>query len=304
MKLSTATILAVFLSALTVYASPTAIDAARNDTLHKRAITQDQYDDLVRYWKYATGAALDSCPSPLGNTLVQQISEPITDTQAYIARDDTRKEILIAFRGTTSNQDALTDFSIPLVPFFSPGVKAPIDAFVHLGFLTSWNAIAGGAIATFKNELIAHPGYNIVSIGHSLGGALASVAGIALQQNFPDSHVRLFTYGQPRVGNKQFANFVNDNVGTGNLYRSVHTDDGVPTVIPRWLGYHHHGTEYWQYQDPFSLDVVKQCDPSGEDVTCSDSIPTKGLTEAHGLYYGILSDDTFCHSATDPDTKS
>lgn len=31
-------------------------------------------------------------------------------------------------------------------------------------------------------EINAYPGYNIVTTGHSLGGALASLAGITIQQ--------------------------------------------------------------------------------------------------------------------------
>jgi predicted lipase len=37
-------------------------------------------------------------------------------------------------------------------------------------------------------ELQAHPEYSIVTAGHSLGGALASLAAISLKSNFPNRY--------------------------------------------------------------------------------------------------------------------
>jgi hypothetical protein len=83
------------------------------------------------------------CARPNGNTLVSTINNAATDTQGFIARDDTRKEIIVALRGrsaesahlascmvhpifgSTSLQDFVTDAGIALVPFLSPGVSAP-----------------------------------------------------------------------------------------------------------------------------------------------------------------------------------
>jgi hypothetical protein len=83
------------------------------------------------------------CARPNGNTLVSTIDNAATDTQGFIARDDTRKEIVVALRGrsaesahlascmvhlifgSTSLQDFVTDAGIALVPFLSPGVSAP-----------------------------------------------------------------------------------------------------------------------------------------------------------------------------------
>ncbi|GAB4822203.1 hypothetical protein N2152v2_009249 [Parachlorella kessleri] len=41
--------------------------------------------------------------------------------------------------------------------------------------------------------------------GHSLGGAMASLAAVELQQRWPSSSLQVYTYGQPRVGNRAFA---------------------------------------------------------------------------------------------------
>jgi hypothetical protein len=73
----------------------------------------------------------------------------------------------------------------------------------------------------------------------------------------------------------------------------------VPTMIPKSLGYHHHGNiypisparsrrsnfspgiEYWQNPDPPSQETTHQCSADGEDPSCSASVPSKGITPAH-----------------------
>ena len=45
--------------------------------------------------------------------------------------------------------------------------------------------------------------------GHSLGGALATVATAHLAVNIPSISLRTITYGAPRVGNQAFIDFVN-----------------------------------------------------------------------------------------------
>ena len=43
-------------------------------------------------------------------------------------------------------------------------------------------------LATVKEQLLFHKGYTLVSSGHSLGGALAVLAGISLSENFDDRY--------------------------------------------------------------------------------------------------------------------
>ena len=40
------------------------------------------------------------------------------------------------------------------------------------------------------------------------------------------SPLRLYTYGQPRTGHPNYALLLNREVGSRNIYRSVHTWDG------------------------------------------------------------------------------
>ncbi|KAF8059839.1 alpha/beta-hydrolase [Lyophyllum atratum] len=252
--------------------------------LEKRTISSAVYDDLVFYFKYAASTHFNICPRPNGNTFILRLDDKPTDTQGFIARDDTRKEIVLSLRAATSIQDFIIDADIRLTKISSPGVSAPAGVAVHSGFLRAWNSIAAIVISTVRQELASHPGYTIVTTGHSLGGALSSLAGITLKQNFPNVPIRMYTYGQPRTGNSAYATWVNQQFGPGKHFRAVHTTDPVPHIPPRFgLGdYAHHGVEYWTYFDSFKTSLF--------------NIPLifTVVTPAHLTYFNIPAAFPFC----------
>jgi predicted lipase len=124
----------------------------------------------------------------------------MTNTQGYVARDDNKRELIVALRGSASLQDAILDMQILLVPLLFPGVTLPKRVLVHSGFLVAWDSVALEVIALLKQQLARHHGYTIVTTGHSLGGALAAIASVCLQQICKSSSVKLYSYGAPRAG--------------------------------------------------------------------------------------------------------
>ena len=53
----------------------------------------------------------------------------------------------------------------------------------------------------------------ISQIGHSLGGALAELDSVFMSLNLPSNiHIKVVTYGKPRVGNPEWAALVNSKV--------------------------------------------------------------------------------------------
>ncbi|KAF4597213.1 hypothetical protein EYR40_007665 [Pleurotus pulmonarius] len=155
-------------------------------------ISSGLYDNLVHYFKYASCAYVPVCPRPNGRHLVLPVrfTNPVTDVQGYVARDNERKELIVALRGSLSLTDFLMDGSLVLVPFISPGIKTtPDDIRVHSGFLTCWNSIAYEVIEIIKHELESYPEFSIMVTGHSLGGALSDLAAVTLKAQFPDAYV-------------------------------------------------------------------------------------------------------------------
>ncbi|KIJ55296.1 hypothetical protein M422DRAFT_41300 [Sphaerobolus stellatus SS14] len=252
---------------------------------------QSVYDNLVYYFKYASSAYSPICIRPNGNTLVIYIHNLGTGTQGFIARDDNKKEIIVALRGTSSLLDAVTDVEILLTNYQSSGVSAPSGVQVHSGFLNAYNSVANSVISAVKIQLASYPNYKIVTSGHSLGGALSSLAAVSLKGNFPSADITMYTYGQPRTGNPAWASWVNQQFGS-KIFRGVHNFDGVPTMLPEWAGYRHHGVEYWTKSSGASNTVV--CMADGEDASCSDSIISTGINIDHTIYYGILAITPYC----------
>ncbi|RYP53472.1 hypothetical protein DL770_010989 [Monosporascus sp. CRB-9-2] len=225
------------------------------------AVSQDLFDKFKRYVTFSAAAYASECPSPpFGATIIKQINNKDTNTQGFIARDDAAKEVILAFRGTSNLQDFMTDLSEDLVPFNTTGVTNCEGCMAHEGFLKAWNSVARESIDGVNAELAANSGYKVTVTGHSLGGALASLATVSMLGSGID--VTTFTYGQPRTGNQAFANFVDQQAPQGKIFRVTHANDGVPQVVSTSNGYRHHSTEFWQ-KDAATAAGTFQC--SGQE---------------------------------------
>jgi len=266
-----------------------------SDNAHVRDVSADTYGELERFAKYASAAYQYLCPRPLGNTLVRSFSNVLTHAHGFVVRDDRRREIVVAFRGSHEFADMVTDGNLVLIPLVSRGIDKNNTALVHAGFLISYNSVRAVVVHVVRDQLLAYPNYAVVITGHSLGGALASIAALSVKSNISSAAVRLFTYGQPRTGDTAYADLVEAIVGGDNVFRAVHTWDGVPTMIPESLGYHHHAREYWQFEEPANSSTIRRCEGQ-EDPECSHSILSTGINPAHAVYFGqvMTMDATLC----------
>lgn len=141
-----------------------------------------------------------------------------------------------------------------------------------------------------RDALVQHPGFRVVTAGHSLGGALAHLAAAYLRQDLPilrtafpaaaasnrrslqptglypasklpyqrravaaegPEAVDVYSYGAPRFANCALSRFVSDPYRSpGNDVRVTHTDDPVPHLPPALLGFRHTGVEMWLASGP------------------------------------------------------
>ena len=177
------------------------------------------------------------------------LSDEDTDAQGYISNETlqiqgVRQEcIVISFRGTESIKDVITDLSATRVPltgkpvgFFQsllPNRGVPL---VHWGFLQQYQSI----LPEIRQYLNTYPDIkHVVCTGHSLGGALATLAVVDLASRACGEN-RVFscvTFGSPRVGNKKFAELF-DRVTENRSIRFVNNDDPIP-LLPSSLRFHH-----------------------------------------------------------------
>ncbi|MHA2171143.1 MAG: lipase family protein [Candidatus Kariarchaeaceae archaeon] len=159
----------------------------------------------------------------LGFSLVKYLNNTSTDTQGYIAKDETR--LVIAFRGTSSLKDAMTDIQIGKVKY--PKVRRWIfKPKTHKGFHHAYTSINRDAIEIIKNELSQAP-YTVYCTGHSLGATLATLLALELKKSLKIDPI-LYTYGSPKIGNRWFRRHFNGKVKKS--YRIVNDEDPVPQL--------------------------------------------------------------------------
>jgi Lipase (class 3) len=94
-----------------------------------------------------------------------------TNATGFLAVDNQTSKIVLSFRGTVSIRNWLRNLGIGFVAFPRCSGYA-----VHSGFYESWCAARGLVQAALANALRTYPGYSIVVTGHSLGGAIATIA--------------------------------------------------------------------------------------------------------------------------------
>lgn len=70
-------------------------------------------------------------------------------------------------------------------------------------------------------------------VGHSLGGAIATLAADWIKSTGAVAQVNLYTFGSPRVGLEMFAKKCTTRLVADNIYRVYHKTDPVP-MVPTW----------------------------------------------------------------------
>ncbi|KUL88017.1 hypothetical protein ZTR_03992 [Talaromyces verruculosus] len=190
----------------------------------------------------------------------------------------------LVMRQVINLENWIANLDIPLIDASSicSGCK------VHEGFWNTWETVASDVTSQIESALSAYPNYTLVATGHSLGGALAAIAATVFRAS--GYTVQLYNYGQPRIGNLALADFITSET-SGTNYRVTHSDDIVPKLPPKLLGYDHFSPEYWITSDDnvtvTDSDVVEiqgVDSTAGNDGTSGDSI------DAHLWYFVSISE--------------
>ncbi|KAG7094312.1 hypothetical protein E1B28_007914 [Marasmius oreades] len=158
----------------------------------------------------------------------------------YVGYDPTLKTVIVGHQGTDFSQiDAvLTDASFVLSNLDStlfPGVPSAVK--VHNGFRDEQAKTATQVLAAVQKALSANSASQVTVVGHSLGAALALLDAVYLRLHLPTTTgVKMINYASPRVGNPDFANYVDSHVPITHI---TNKKDIVPILPGRFLGYAH-----------------------------------------------------------------
>ncbi len=146
--------------------------------------------------------------------------------------------LIVAFRGSQlQRSDIDRRLNFRFFPKRLPFDHTPERVRVHRGFLEKYLSVRDDLHALVRSS--NRP--EVTVVGHSGGGALASLAYFDLKRAFPQRRVRAITYGMPRVFNRIGAEIINRE--RSRFLRVVNGDDIVPQVPFRAFGFRHVGTE-------------------------------------------------------------
>jgi hypothetical protein len=230
---------------------------------------------------------------------VNVLNEPLVNGRTRRTEDFIRYKLVVAFRGTVTK----TDWKHNLFAWKNSESSCPEGkAKVHAGFdkvlksikikrsptsselfLPGMKRLARdmteygrGPEEHRKLELIDR---DVTILGHSLGGALSTLASVRLAKEkiFKAEELSVVTYGAPRVGNEGFVECFDKLKFRRQPIRVVAPMDIVPKVPPTWIGYKH-------IAGKFEPEIYRKMDLT-EDVD--------GLQCAHSMlsYYDVLVSD-------------
>lgn len=142
---------------------------------------------------------------------------------------------VIAVRGTKTGHDWLTNGNV--------AVSASIaGSSVHSGFNQTFGSMRSALDGLLSPRITSSMTKGVHCVGHSLGGALASLIGQWINHRYRKP-VNIYTFGAPRVGMQGFA--ASSSSAAFAHYRCTHGADPVPNV-PLWPFIHapENGFEY------------------------------------------------------------
>ncbi len=127
-------------------------------------------------------------------------------------------DIFLIFRGTVNGFDWTSNARVG-IELSKTGLP------VHVGF----NHVFSSMLPQLREFLLAQQITGTIHcIGHSLGGAIATLVADWVKGHKPDNMVKLYTFGAPRVGLRFFARRLSVKLGTQNIHRVYHATDPVP----------------------------------------------------------------------------
>lgn len=208
----------------------------------------------------------------------------MSDSCGYIAlsHSQTNPRIIVAFRGTYSIANTVVDLStVPQEYIPYPGdpdsgasetgheESKCQNCTVHTGFYSSWKVASSAILPDLEAAVAAYPNYALTLVGHSLGGAVAALAGLELESRGWNPTVT--TFGEPRLGNAALNKYLDQRfnllsstreVWTNTLderqlrYRRVtHIDDPVPLLPLTEWGYRMHAGEIYISKSALTPDI-------------------------------------------------
>jgi len=183
---------------------------------------------------------------------------------------------IVGFRGTQDNNNGnlLADALFLHTSWPSRKNDWCKGCSVDSGFAHAYEEVRGDFLQDVEDLNCS----SAIVVGHSLGGAVASLASIDLRASRAVNVTGVWTFGKPRVGNHAYVTAyarAAEHYGVHpSMWRVVSTADAIPHLPPNDLGYCHEGTEVF-YKDETTYQICPSNQRDlGENQTCMLSVAT------------------------------
>ena len=191
-------------------------------------LSQEVYRDFVSDIQFAA--------LPVAKvTLFESDDQGVTDTQVALLYEPEISQMHIVFRGSDKDIDWFNNFQLrqKIYPY---GDDDSTNVRFHRGIMAAYFSVRDRLLAAVREVTVN----KLIVTGHSLGGALSTVAALDIQYNITQhtqQQLEAYSFGSPRVGNDALTESFERRVPEN--YRFVYGWDLV-TQIPRiWQGYAH-----------------------------------------------------------------
>ncbi|PCH44545.1 lipase [Wolfiporia cocos MD-104 SS10] len=246
---------APFLSAypllLSALAGVHALPAARSDSGAITPLTSSQIDAFEPYsWYASTGYCNSSVTLAWdcgANCDANPRFKPVAsggdgDATQYwfVGYDPVLDAVIVSHQGTDATKllPVLTDVDILLVELDSdlfPGISSEIK--VEQGFQGAQEKVAMDVLTAVQTTINTYGTSHVTMVGHSLGAAISLLDAVYLPLHITDASFTYIGYGLPRVGNQEFANYV--DASAVSVTHINNKEDPVPILPGMFLGYVH-----------------------------------------------------------------
>ena len=193
---------------------------------------------------------------------------------AILAISHKQEMLVLSYRGTTRVKQ-LIDEAISVMFNEKVDIDETSTGKVQEYFLNMYYKLSQCIDPVLEESIADHPHYDLVITGHSLGGAVASVAAykLALKGIVPEGQLSIYTFGMPRVGDYYYAEEF-DRLLVNKTWRIVHRKDLVPHIPTRIdtknTSPYHHGVEILYGVEPMLRTSSYKACYSNEDAHCSN----------------------------------
>ncbi|KAG9304084.1 hypothetical protein G9A89_005994 [Geosiphon pyriformis] len=251
------------------------------ETKYRKRITSNEF--FLRLQEYAFFANEAYC----GTYGDMAFSDKI---RGFVLVLESKKQIYFSFR-SAKQLLTLKDWPFNDNKLVSTKGSMPKGLMIHGGIYQNY-LTAQAEILKIAQDILQRPehhGFEVILIGDGLGGAYATLAALDIQKKFPElQKIQVYTFGQPRIGNAVFANYVDSFNHTLQINRITNYKDSVPSFPPNSQGYIHTGGEIWISKLPNWIFDCPGID-GGENHECVNT--PRDLQKDHsqhtGPYFGI-----------------